>query len=107
MDSSAANTRAVKVQQGRGSAVSGAPPLPSSWLRAIIRVVGQNTLTLDQIRRGVGKQIITPETGAIDEYVHALVEEKILRETHDPQKFELTNGGQTLLKGVLATPSAE
>ncbi|HWN72948.1 MAG TPA: hypothetical protein VNN15_03965 [Solirubrobacterales bacterium] len=104
MDSSAAKAQ-VPAEEKNVPNLEQAPP--SAWLRAIIRAVGFQKLTLDQIRRQVGQLIITPETAAIDEYVHVLVEENVLQETGEPQRFELTEEGRTLLEGVLASPSAD
>jgi hypothetical protein len=82
------------------------PVSTSAWLRAIIQAVGDDALTLDEIQRAVGEIIVTPETGAIEEYVEVLIQEGVLVDADQTQHFALTPDGLTLLEGVLASPSA-
>jgi hypothetical protein len=82
------------------------PVSTSAWLRAIIQAVGDEALTLDEIQRAVGEIIVTPETGAIEEYVEVLIQEGVLVDAHQTQHFALTADGVTLLEGVRASPSA-
>lgn len=88
-------------REGVGPAVRTSEAPAPNWLRAIIDAIGDDALTVSEIETIVGERNPTPSKAPIRDYIGVLLRDKLVRESHEDQHYELTDSGMTVRKGLV------